>query len=86
MDYYIREDHLAEKRSVIAQQALILGVTAAKNHWLYRQVTIVREAYEQDSLGSDDLVDGDMVRVVERDGPSLEPLNIYYTFWDANAS
>jgi hypothetical protein len=35
LDYFTAQDHLVEKQPVFTQQALIYGVTVAKNHWLF---------------------------------------------------
>lgn len=86
MDYYVREDHLVERRPIIAQQGLILGVTAAKNHWLYKKTSRKEKRYEVDPFTGQQVTTTHEIPLVERDGPSLEPLNMYYTFWDPNAS
>jgi hypothetical protein len=39
LDYFIAKDHMVEKQPVFVQQALIYGVTVAKNHWLYNEAT-----------------------------------------------
>lgn len=86
LDYYVREDHLVERRQVIAQQGLILGVTAAKNHWLYQTTTRPQKRYATDPFTGAQVQSTTNERLVLRDGPSLEPLNVYYTFWDPNAT
>lgn len=85
LDYYIRQDHLVERRPVFAQSGLIFGAAAAKNHWLYREGQRMQRKFSPDPLGGI-YETQERVKVVTRDGPTFEPLNIYYTFWDANAS
>lgn len=38
LGYYADLDHLAEKEPIVAQQALVYGVSPAVNSWLYREV------------------------------------------------
>lgn len=78
MDYYIAEDHLVEKQPAFVQQGLIYGVTAGKNHWLYKECTR-RMRYRHPDTNS--LVPRD-VRYIDRDGPCFEPWNIYDCWWD----
>jgi hypothetical protein len=49
-DYHIRHDHLVERRPVFAQQGLIYGVTAAKNHWIYKTGRRVKKTWTRDQL------------------------------------
>lgn len=86
LDYYVRQDHLVERRPVFAQSGLIFGAAAAKNHWLYREGQRVQRNFNHDPLTGRILQGQEKVKVVERDGPTFEPLNIYYTFWDPNAA
>ena len=86
LDYMVREDHMVEKRPVFAQQALVYGVTAAKNHWLYKERTDKGRSFYTDPYTGQQLVNYTSETIVERDGPTFEPLNVYYTFWDPNAA
>lgn len=85
LDYYIAEDHLVEKQPSFVQQALIYGVTVAKNHWLYREGMRPGRAFDVNPLDPSKPVPRATVeRVVFRDGPTFEPWNIYDAFWDPN--
>jgi hypothetical protein len=77
LDYFIREDHMAEAQPVFAQQGLVYGTTAAKIHWLYRTATRTRNDHQTGKPITED--------VVVRDGPTFEPWNIYDIWWDPNA-
>ncbi len=51
LDYYVAEDHMVEKQPLFAQQALVYGITIAKNHWYYREnaggeATVDRPCFE----------------------------------------
>ena len=83
LNYYAREDHLVEKLPTFVQQGLIYGVTAAKNQWLYREVTKpIRKFF---SVGGVDLELETEEKVVLRDGPTFEPWDIYAMGWDPNS-
>lgn len=76
-DYHAARDHLAEKNPKIVQQGLIYGVTVAKNHWLYREGQRIQKFPNPDgsfSVGA--------TPVVEFDGPSCEPWDVYDAWWD----
>lgn len=95
IDYHVAEDHLAEKQVPITQQALIYGITAAKVHWLYRERANKPVRYfEKDPLTGDYLRErdsGDYIQrvthetVVQRDGPTIEPWDVYQMWWEPNA-
>lgn len=78
MDYYVQEDHLVEKQTPFAQQALVFGVTVAKVHWVYQTA----KRNQKDFLAPDGFT---VKEVVLRDGPSFEPWNIYDCWWDPSA-
>jgi hypothetical protein len=82
LSYYVDEDHLAEKQPLFAQQGLIFGVTAAKNHWLYKTVQRPGRAFQNNQEGG--VYEGPMTLqdLVVRDGPTFEPWNIYHMFWE----
>lgn len=81
LDYHVAEDHLVEKQPLFAQQGLIFGVTAAKNHWAYKTVDRPKRNFQ---TGQDGVYEGTptLEKVVVRDGPTFEPWNIYHTFWE----
>lgn len=86
LDYYVGEDHLVEKQSVFVQQGLIYGVTAAKNHWLYKEVMRPIKTYADNPLDPStpqEVVQ--MEKLISRDGPTFEPWNIYDCYWDPGA-
>lgn len=78
MDYYVGEDHLVEKQPLFVQQGLILGVTIAKNHWLYKEAFKVKREWVP-------LPTTTQSRMVTRDGPTFEPWNVYDAWWDPAA-
>lgn len=84
LDYAVQEDHLTEKEPLFVQQALIYGVTAAKNRWALETTDrMVRRQVTQPD-GSTLLVGG-MESVITRDGPTFEPWNVYDIWWDPDA-
>jgi hypothetical protein len=87
LDYYVDEDHLVEKQPPFVQQALIYGVTAAKNHWLYRERDKPVRSFIPNPFvpDADPFVNVTRERVVERDGPSFEPWDVYDIWWDPDA-
>jgi hypothetical protein len=83
LDYHVGEDHLVEKQPLFAQQGLIFGITAAKNHWLHKTVKRpAREFSHYDGATTQNVTLQDMV---VRDGPTFEPWNIYHVFWEPGA-
>jgi len=78
MDYFTERDHLVEKVPQIMQQGLIYGVTVVKTHWLF--------AEGQKTVNGFDPVTGDrvptQVQTTFRDGPSVEPWDVYDVWWD----
>ena len=84
LDYAVQEDHLVEKEPLFVQQALIFGVTCAKNRWLVETTErMIRNEVPQ-ADGSTLLVSG-MQEVVTRDGPTFEPWSVYDVWWDPDA-
>lgn len=85
LNYYVDEDHLVEKQPVFVQQGLIYGVTAAKNHWLYRKSDRQVPDVQVDPLTG--VVQRRLVtrEVVDRDGPTFEPWDMYDMWWDPAA-
>lgn len=83
LNYAIQEDHLVEKEPVFVQQALIFGVTAAKNRWVYEK----GEQITRVPLETDAGVQYVPVKrnAVLRDGPTFEPWSVYDIWWDPNA-
>jgi hypothetical protein len=84
LDYYTAEDRLSEKQPVFTQQALIYGVTAAKNHWLYKSVDRPTKRFIDNPFGQP-LQIKNLERVVLRDGPTFEPWDVYDCWWDPAA-
>jgi hypothetical protein len=82
MDYYAHQDGVAEKNDWITQQALIYGITVGKNHWLYREGQRVQRRFEQDPLTGETVGSAEPATVILRDGPSMEPWDVYDAFWD----
>ena len=85
-DYHVHEDHFAEKQPLFVQQALIYGITAAKNHWIYKEADRVRplhmhnpyDAYRPITFQTNE-------RITLRDGPTFEPWDMYGVSWEPNA-
>jgi len=71
LGYFADRDHLAEKEEITIKQALIYGVSPAKNMWCYREGNRITQ-------------DGP-VRVVEADRPTYIPWNAYDCWWDPYA-
>lgn len=77
LGYYADLDHLAESEPLIVQQALVYGVSPAKNSWLYQERDIVR--------GYDPVAkkwDPSVVRIVQDDRPTMIPWDVYDCWWD----
>jgi hypothetical protein len=83
LDYYIGEDHLVEKEPAFVQQALICGVTAAKNHWLYKKGSRPVRTYTPD--GEVTRMNVEMQDLVFRDGPTFETWDMNRMFWAPGA-
>lgn len=84
LDYAVQQDHLVEKEPLFVQQALIYGVTAAKNRWVVEETEkMIRTRVEQ-SDGSTLFLPGTK-KVVTRDGPTFEPWDVYDIWWDPDA-
>ena len=85
LDYMVDKDHLVEKLPLFVQSGLIFGPAIAKNHWLYRTAMrpTRREMIAPD--GSRVLVQTQPEKVVERDGPTFEPWDVYDCWWDPDA-
>jgi hypothetical protein len=84
LDYAIREDHLVEKEPLFVQQALIFGVTAAKNRWVVERTEALSK---QPVVAEDGRVQYVTMKeqVVSRDGPTFEVWNVYDVWWDPDA-
>lgn len=84
LDYAVQEDHLVEKEPLFVQQALIYGVTAAKNKWVFEKTEkmIRRQVIGQDGMP---LLITAEEEVVTRDGPTFEPWSVYDIWWDPDA-
>jgi hypothetical protein len=82
LDYYVGEDHLVEKQPVFVQQGLIYGVTAAKNQWVYRESDRTTRVFHP---GGPPEGTPQRVHLVDRDGPTFQPWNIYHVFWEPGA-
>lgn len=86
LDYYVGEDHLVEKQPFFVQQALIFGVTVAKNHWLYKEARRPTKTYTHNPLDpSTPMENVSLQDMVVRDGPTFEPWDIYRSFWEPGA-
>lgn len=77
LGYFSDLDHLAESEPVVVQQALVYGVSPAKNVWLYREKDVVRGW----NPGTNRWEPG-TVRVVQDDRPSLIPWDAYDCWWE----
>jgi len=84
LDYAVQEDHLVEKEPLFVQQALIYGVTAAKNKWAFERTEkmVRREVVGEDGMP---LLITATEQVVTRDGPTFEPWSVYDIWWDPDA-
>src|SRR5439155_14583043 len=85
MDYFVVEDHLVEAQPTFVQQGLLYGITVAKNHWVYKEGTRKSRQPQQHPLTGETIMVAGEERVVERDGPTFEPWNVYDCWWDPNA-
>ena len=84
LDYYVAEDHLVEKLPVFVQSGLIFGPAIAKNHWVYREaMRPIRRPV--DVAGQPMLIPTKPQKVVEYDGPTFEPWDVYDCWWDPDA-
>ncbi len=84
MDYFTAEAHLSEPQVTFAQQGLIMGVTAAKNYWAYRETDKVtrRWATNPETGLEEEIVEPQTL--VVRDGPCFDPWSVYDCWWDPN--
>lgn len=85
LDYYVSEDHLVEKQPPFVQQGLIYGVTAAKNHWLYQESNRSIRGWAPNWDGSPMELPARRETIIDRDGPTFEPWDIYDCWWDPDA-
>lgn len=86
LDYFVSEDHLVEAQPAFVQQALIYGVTVAKNHWLYKETTRPVRSFHPNPIGFGAPMEiVEKQKVITRDGPHFEPWNVYDAWWDPNA-
>ena len=86
LDYYVGEDNLVSKQPLFVQQALICGVTVAKNHWLYREAMRPIRTFRENPLDPSVAIENVAEKpMVIRDGPTFEPWNIYQAFWEPGA-
>ena len=85
LDYYVAEDHLVEKIPLFVQNGLIFGPAIAKNHWLYRTAMRPTRRKVEGPNGEELLVQTPPVEIVERDGPTFEPWDVYDCWWDPDA-
>lgn len=87
LDYYINQDHLAEKQVPFTQQGLIYGLTVAKNQWLYRETERPRRQFTPDPFNPDTMTElpPGTERVILRDGPTFEPWDVYDFWYEPNA-
>jgi hypothetical protein len=86
LDYHVHEDHLVEKLPAFVQQALIYGVTAAKNRWLFEERDRpMRHMLPNPANPQVPLQLEGTERVTLRDGPTFEPWDIYDCWWEPNA-
>ena len=77
LGYYADLDHLAETEPVIVQQALVYGVSPAKNVWRYTEKDVIR-GYNPDT----NRWEPGTVRIVQDDRPSLIPWDVYDCWWE----
>lgn len=86
-DYHTQRDHLAEKQPGLIEQALILGVTGGKNHWLYKEAERTSRTWVPHPYDPAQTVQGppETRTVILKDGPSFEPWDIYDMWWDPDA-
>jgi hypothetical protein len=81
LGYYTDLDHLAESEPTIVQQALVYGVSPAKNVWLYREKDVVR-GWNPQAEGGKGRWEPGTVRVVQDDRPTLIPWDAYDCWWE----
>lgn len=77
LGYFTDLDHLVESEPVIVQQALVYGVSPAKNVWLYSEKDVVRGWNPQANRW-----EPGVVRIVQDDRPSLIPWDAYNCWWE----
>ncbi len=88
MDYYMEQDHLAEKQVPFTQQGLVYGGTLGKSQWLFREIERPSRMFGPDPLNPNEQVEypgNHTTKVVLRDGPTFEPWDIYDAWWEPNA-
>ena len=86
LGYYADQDHLAEKEEVVIKQALIYGVSPAKNSWYYKEAdkTVGYQSQIDPETGQT-LWRKTRDRIIECDRPCFTPWDAYDVWWDPHA-
>jgi len=86
LGYYADQDHLAEKEEIVIKQALIYGVSPAKNSWVYKEAdkTIGYSSVTDPETG-EVTYQKQRERVIEFDQPCFTPWDAYDCWWDPYA-
>lgn len=77
LGYYTDLDHLVESEPAIVQQALVYGVSPAKNVWLYREKDVVRGWNPEANRW-----EPGTARIVQDDRPTMIPWDAYDCWWE----
>lgn len=85
LDYEIGADQFVTKTPSFAMQALIFGVTVARNRWLYQKTSKRVNVQQADPLTGDPVWTPQTQEIVLRDGPTFEPWSVYRCYWEPGA-
>lgn len=85
LDYEIAADQFVTKTPTFAMQALIFGVTVARNRWLFQKTTKNVRVAQQDPMTGETTWTTEAQEIVLRDGPTFEPWSVYRCYWEPGA-
>lgn len=86
LGYYADQDHLAEKEEVVIKQALIYGVSPAKNGWAYREADkTIGYQNQTDPETGQTVWRKTKAKIIECDRPCFTPWDAYDCWWDPYA-
>ena len=86
LSYFGDLAHIAEVQPVVAQQALVYGVSPCKNRWLYKESDRNMLAQGTDPATGESTWTERAGKIVECDRPDMQPWDAYDCWWDPLAS
>jgi len=86
LSYYGDISHVAELQDVVAQQALVYGVSPGKTRWLYKEVDQRQLQPQVDRETGEVLWQPGVAKIVQTDRPDFQPWDVYDCWWDPLAA